>query len=69
MSNHPPDIELGLTREQAQFLMNNCDTNIEFALKAMLTLQSREAAMEMVALMEQFKAIRALLRAQGIESE
>jgi hypothetical protein len=70
MSNHPPEIELGLTRKQAQFLMDNCDRNIEFSLKAMMMPKmSREGAEKLVALNEQFKEIRNLLLAQGIESQ
>lgn len=68
MSNNPPAAVLELTLVQAEFLMNNCDSNIEFGLKGLQTMESAESAARLVAIIEQFKDIRKLLLKQGIES-
>ena len=65
--NNPPDVVLELTTAQAQFLLRNCDSNIEFALKAMMQMESQSAVAKLVELNEQFKDIRNLLKRAGVE--
>lgn len=69
-SNNPPDVELALTKAQAQFLLRNCDSNIIFGLNAIQGGNLSETSVrKLVEQMEQFKEIRALLLKQGVESE
>lgn len=62
-SNNPPDVELGLTRAEAEFMLENCETNIAQGM-AILTIDgfSRDALEKTVALIEQFKPIREKLK-------
>jgi hypothetical protein len=55
-SNNPPEVLISLTKEQAEFLKLNCETNIEFAL-GMLQNVSEDAARKLIANLEQFKVI------------
>ena len=64
LSNNPP-VVVEFTPEQAEFLKNNCDTNIAFGLAALQDMKSRESAEKMVELLEAFKGIKqALEKAQ-----
>lgn len=67
MSNNPP-VVLELTKEEAEFLLQNCDKNIEFGLHFMVNAQAeggpmtpeRRATVEkIIGVMEQFKALKA----------
>lgn len=64
--NNPPDVVLELTRDEAQFLLRNCDTNIAFGLANLQTME-RPAAEKLVGLIEQFKGLRNKLIKQGVE--
>jgi len=68
ISNNPPAVVLELTEKQAKFLLSNCNSNIEMALR-MLTQHGNNRAMSerVIALNEQFKELRAMLLKQGIE--
>lgn len=56
-SNNPP-ILVELTPELAQFVKDNCETNLAFGLQALGTLTSRDLQEQMVQQMENFKALR-----------
>lgn len=66
--NNPPDetVMLVLTKDEAAFLMENCESNIQMGLKVLAGVQagswSREVAEKTVALMEQFRPIRDKLK-------
>ena len=55
--NNPPVI-VELTKEQATFLLENCDTNIGYGLNFLQSV-SRETAEKLVEQMEMFKGIKA----------
>lgn len=61
MSNNAPYSELRLTKEEHEFLVENCESNIQYGLKALTMAQngnvSMEAAAKIVALNEKFKSI------------
>lgn len=57
LSNNPP-VLVELTQEQAEFLKNNCETNIAFGLAALQDMEKREAAEKIVNLIEAFKGIK-----------
>lgn len=61
MSNNPPDKIVELTQEQYDFLLRNCDSNIGFGLASLQGTTSRASAEKLVALLEQFKGIKAAL--------
>lgn len=62
MSNNPPYKSVYLSKEEYDFLMENCDTNIVFALNAMQNLDmGRSSLVKMVELLEKFKAIKSRL--------
>lgn len=67
MSNNPPDVELQLTLEEAQFLLRNCESNIHFALMALEAIETRGNLEKTVDLMESFKNIRDKLKSQGVK--
>lgn len=58
-SNNGPEVQVGLTRDQAEFLVKNCEANQAFGLTALQDMRDEGAARAMVALIEQFKAIAA----------
>lgn len=60
-SNQPPVI-LELSRPLAEFLLNNCDSNLTYSLQILGKLSSRTHQEKLVAQMENFKAVRALLQ-------
>jgi hypothetical protein len=69
-SNNPPDVILELTKQQAEFLLKNCNSNITMGLKLIdMPDVSRGTLERAVALMEEFKAIRAMLVTQGITDD
>lgn len=61
-TNNPPFKIVALTQEQYEFLLNNCDVNIEFGLKSLQMLETKEAIEKMVVLMESFKAVKKSLK-------
>lgn len=58
-TNNPPEVVIELPREVAQFLLDNCDVNIGFGLAQLQTFENRASAEKMVALLENFKAVKA----------
>ena len=68
-SNNPPDVVLELTKDQAQFLLKNCDSNMKLALNLITQCSTQKEAEPYVKLNEQFKSIRSLLVKQGVSSE
>jgi len=59
MSNNPPEVTIEVSRELADFILTNCDTNIGFGLAALQGVEDRNAAEKMVALLENFKSLKA----------
>lgn len=59
--NNGPDLIIGLTNEQADFIERNCDQNITFALSALMEVE-RPAAEKLVELMEQFKSVKKAIK-------
>lgn len=43
-TNNPPDVVLELTREEAEFLLRNCDSNITVGLASLQLVTSRTVA-------------------------
>jgi hypothetical protein len=67
MSNNPPDVALELTTDEARFLLDNCNSNIVFALNAIQQGElSRPSLEKLIALSEKFKGIRAKLIKAGV---
>lgn len=67
MSNNPPDVILELTMDEAKFLLENCNSNIGFALNAIQNGDlSRPTVEALVVKMEQFKAVRTKLLTSGV---
>lgn len=60
-SNNPPDVIVYLTAEQAQFIIENADTNIAFALGTLRTV-SRETQEKLVEQIENFRGVRDAVR-------
>lgn len=54
--NNPP-VLIELTREEAAFLRENCESNVAFGLTALGSLTSRDLQEKMVRNIELFKAI------------
>lgn len=61
LSNNPP-VLVELTPELAAFLLDNCDSNIEFGLKTMPTMESEDLIRALIKNMENFKSIRQAVR-------
>ena len=59
--NQPPYKTLDLTKDQAEFLLSNCETNIRAGLTFLNECKDRDTAKRLVKLTENFKAIRDLL--------
>lgn len=65
-TNNPPEVIVEMSRELADFVIENCDTNIEFGLKAMMAIgtvddgsnKTRESLEKLVTLNENFKALK-----------
>lgn len=68
MSNNPPFVVVELTKEEFEFLVGNCESNMEFAMKAMMSDPplSRASLEKLVDLNEQFKGIRDKLKAASL---
>lgn len=66
--NRAPDYTLELTRDEAQFLLRNCNSNIRLGLAA-LSSMNKKGAEDMIALLESFKAIRVKLMKQGVTDD
>ena len=65
MSNNPPEVVVKMDRKTAEFLLENCETNIAFSLGTLQTV-SRETAVKLVELIENFKATSVAIKA-GLE--
>ncbi len=59
MSNNPPEVTVGLTKFQAEFLLSNCDSNIEMGLNSLSAGMSRDTTVKLVALVQAFKGVKA----------
>ena len=55
--NHPPYAILELTKEEHEFLLRNCESNITFILSSLQSLDRRVAQEKMIDLLNQFKSI------------
>jgi hypothetical protein len=66
LSNNGPYVMVPLTKEQFDFLLDNCDTNMGMGLGILLQVRagvmSRSAAEKTVALVEQFKGVKQALK-------
>ncbi len=58
MSNNPPEVVVHFTRAQAEFVLKNCETNMVFALEAIQKMEQRDTQEKLVALLEEFKAVK-----------
>lgn len=67
--NQPPDFELPLTKEEAEFLLKNTSSNIMEGLGLLSTGLPRSSAMRLVDMLRMFKAIRDRLRAMGVRED
>jgi len=70
LSNDPP-VTVEFTAEQGEFIVHNCNRNLEFALQAMMSLSnttntSESSTRAMISLMESFKGIKEVLVKAGI---
>lgn len=62
ISNNPPEITLNLTREQAEFIIRNCDSNIRIAVNiAMSDDYSEPAQVQASSLGRQFQELKELV--------
>lgn len=61
MSNNPP-LLVELTPELAEFLLENCESNLAFGIQALPTLTSQDLQEQMVTQLENFKALRAAVK-------
>jgi hypothetical protein len=59
VSNHPGKVMIAVPRELAEWLITSCDANLEFGLKSLVLLTTRESQQKMVDLLENNKAIKA----------
>lgn len=58
MSNHPPEVTVELTRELAEFVVENCDSNLVLGLQLTQSLQDRDKLEQLVALNDRFKKLK-----------
>lgn len=70
-TNNPPDVILELTMDEAKFLLENCNTNMEFGLRSMMAMPdaNRETLEKLVNLNEKFKTIRNKLLRSGVKND
>ena len=61
MSNNPPEVLVGFTREQVAFLIRNCDANLTTGLVLLDQTNSRSAAAGLIGIIEKLKAIKKAL--------
>lgn len=62
MNNNPPYKIVELSEEQYRFLLENCDSNLEFGLRAMMSGDfSRQTLEQLVDLNEKFKSVKTAL--------
>lgn len=57
-SNDPPEVIIGMSRELAKFLIENCDSNISVGLSSLQLTTSKENAERLVKMIEQFKELK-----------
>lgn len=67
MSGHnQPPVVVELPGDLADFLIDNCETNMEFGLRVLVMVQegtmSRETGQKVVDLAEKFKRVRAIIQ-------
>jgi len=67
-TNSPPDVSLELTHEEAVFLLDSCESNIDFGLRSLNLITSPDLLKKSVDNMEKFKIIMKKLRAQGVST-
>lgn len=65
-TNNPPDVTIGLSRADAEMMLEHCDSNIRIALSCMQTVP-RDTAEKLVALMKKYKRIRQALIDEGVK--
>ena len=58
MSNTGGKIAVLLTKEQAEFLIGNCDSNIELGLRMLDGIVNKSNAVKIVGLLENFNGIK-----------
>ena len=58
MSNNPPEVVIGLSRADAEFVLRNCEANIITGLTLLQTDLSRENAESIVKMNDHFKRIK-----------
>ncbi len=59
MSNHPGKVMIAVDREIAKWMIESCDANLEFGLKSLNLLGTRESQEKMVDLLEKNKIVKA----------
>lgn len=60
-SNNPPYVTVELTKEQYDFLILNCDTNLRMTLTYLQGVKERDMGEKIVSLIESFKSIKTTL--------
>jgi hypothetical protein len=60
-SNSPPDRVVYLTKEQHEFLVRNCDSNIAVGLSSLQHIPAGDTAEKLVVLIEMFKGVKKAL--------
>jgi hypothetical protein len=66
MSNNPPEVVIHLTREQAEFLLKNCDANLTLSIGLLDGVSDRSIAERIVKVVEAFKTIKEATK-RGLE--
>lgn len=62
MSNHPGKVVIQVDRDLAEWMITSCDANLEFGLKSLALLTTRESQQKMVDLLENNKAVKAAVQ-------
>lgn len=57
-TNNPPEVLIGLSRADADTLIEHCNSNITFGLLALQDVKSMVGAESIVALLETYKRIK-----------
>lgn len=58
-TNNPPQVQIGVTRELAEFIVHNCEQNMLLALNAMQVMEHRDLLQRLVDFNEKFRAVKA----------